>query len=109
MPVNNSASEWQRLPKPGEKCSYSGLSRSKLYELITPSKENGFRPPVESIVLKSNGKERGVRLYSKSSYERHLKRMQEAQASNRTPGPRMTISSDPSSSSCGDADIKVDV
>lgn len=86
MSVNNSASEWQRLPRPNERCSYSGLSRSKLYELITPSEENGFRPPVKSIVLKSSGKERGVRLYSKSSYEEYLKRVQESQATECAPG-----------------------
>lgn len=75
---HTAASDWQRIPKPGSRCSFSGLSRSKLYELITPSKENEFRPPVDSIVLKSNGKKRGVRLYSRSSYEGFLKRLQDA-------------------------------
>ena len=35
-----------RLPKAGEKCPISGLSRAKLNELIFPNERNSFRPPV---------------------------------------------------------------
>ena len=51
-----------RLPKSGERCPVTGLSRSKLNTLILPSRANGFKPPVRSISLKQRGAVRGVRL-----------------------------------------------
>ena len=46
-----------RPPKPGERLMC--LSRSFLYTLITPNKENGFKPQVRSILIRKPG-ERSV-------------------------------------------------
>jgi len=54
--------EFVRLPKGGTRCPYTGLSRSKLNQLVLPCKENGFEPPVESKVLRNKGTIRGTRL-----------------------------------------------
>lgn len=51
-----------RLPRSGERCPWTGLTRSALNELILPCKANGFAPPVRSKVLKSEGNSRGIRL-----------------------------------------------
>lgn len=50
-----------RLPKVGN-CEWTGLTRSKLNQLILPCKENGYRPPVKSAVIKVSGTKSGVRL-----------------------------------------------
>lgn len=54
--------EFVRLPKPGQTCPWTGLSRSKLNELILPCSANGHKPPVKSISLRRKGSNRGVRL-----------------------------------------------
>jgi hypothetical protein len=54
--------EWLRLPKPGTQCPWTGLSRSKLNELILPNEHNGFKPRVRSICLRNRGQIKGVRL-----------------------------------------------
>ena len=54
--------EFVRLPKSGSRCPHTGLSRSKLNQLVLPCKENDFKPPVESKVLRSRGTIRGTRL-----------------------------------------------
>jgi site-specific DNA recombinase len=51
-----------RLPKPGEKCAITGLSRAKLNELILPNGRNNFNPPVASRSLRQEGAQRGIRL-----------------------------------------------
>lgn len=51
-----------RLPKPGARCPYTGLSRSTLCELTVPSKANGHTPPVPSHVVRSKAATRGIRL-----------------------------------------------
>ena len=51
-----------RLPKPGEKCPITGLSRAKLNELILPNERNHFNPPVASKSVRKAGSQRGVRL-----------------------------------------------
>jgi len=53
--------EFIRLPKSGL-CPWTGLSRSKLNELILPSEANGFKPPVASVCLRKRGAMRGTRL-----------------------------------------------
>ena len=53
--------EWIRLPQGGP-CPWTGLSRSKLHELILPREQNGFKPPVRSVCLAPAGKTKGVRL-----------------------------------------------
>ena len=59
--------EWIRLPRSGEKCPYSNLSRSTLNSLILPCKANKNRPVVKSSVLRQPGATRGVRLIHRAS------------------------------------------
>lgn len=47
---------WIRLPKGGN-CPITGLSKSKLYQLIS-----GHNPPVKSVSLKAGNQTRGTRL-----------------------------------------------
>ena len=54
--------EFIRLPKPGTLCCWTGLSRSKLNELVLPSLLNGFKPPVRSVSLRNRGQIKAVRL-----------------------------------------------
>jgi hypothetical protein len=51
-----------RMPKPGGRCPYTGLSRSTLCELTVPNKANGFQPPVPSHVVRGVAATRGIRL-----------------------------------------------
>lgn len=53
--------EFLRLPKSGQ-CPITGLTRSKLYDLISPSEDNGFKPPVKSVSLRKPGQIKGTRL-----------------------------------------------
>ena len=53
--------EFIRLPKSGP-CPITGLTRSKLYELISPNEDNGFKPPVKSVSLRKPGQIKGTRL-----------------------------------------------
>jgi hypothetical protein len=54
--------EFTQLPRTGERCRISGLSRSALNLLILPSKANNYRPPVASKSLRQPGHVRGIRL-----------------------------------------------
>ena len=51
-----------RVPKPGQLCPWSGLSRSKMLTLVLPSPANDWKPPVKSISLRQKGRRRGCRL-----------------------------------------------
>jgi len=53
--------EFIRLPKRGQ-CPITGLTRSKLYDLISPNEGNGFKPPVKSLSLRKSGQTKGTRL-----------------------------------------------
>lgn len=59
--------EFIRLPPPGSRCPWTGLSRSTLNELILATQANGFKPPVLSHVLRKRGAKTGVRLVVFSS------------------------------------------
>lgn len=64
---------YTRLPKSGKKCQYTKLSRSCLNSLILPTAANNYKPPVRSIVLKSNRhSRRGIRLIVLESLRAHL-------------------------------------
>lgn len=54
--------EFLRLPVPGKRCPYTGLSRSGLNNLILPCGLNGHKPPVRSVCLRQRGAVRGTRL-----------------------------------------------
>ena len=54
--------EFIRLPKTGTLCPYSGLTRSKLNELVLPCPPNDHKPQVKSVCLRQRGAVKGVRL-----------------------------------------------
>lgn len=56
--------EFIRLPRSGERCPYTQLTRSYMNTLILPSEINNWKPPVESFVLRNRGSKQGVRLIS---------------------------------------------
>ena len=64
--------EWLRLPAPGARCRFTGLSRSTLNELTIPGPANDGNPPVKSIVLRKRGAMRGIRLISYDSLMGYL-------------------------------------
>ena len=69
--------EFIRLPKSGP-CPITGLTRSKLYDLISPSEDNGFKPPVKSVSLRKRGQTKGTRLIVLQSLLDYLRREVEA-------------------------------
>jgi hypothetical protein len=56
-----------RLPKVGQACPYSQLSRTMLDQLTRPQQANNFKPPVVSKVLRAGGSQAGIRLIKLSS------------------------------------------
>lgn len=42
------------LPKPKQKCPYTGQSRTSLLELVAPCERNGHKPPVRAIYRRSH-------------------------------------------------------
>ncbi len=65
--------EFIRLPKPGQQCPWTGLSRSKMNELVLPCATNGWNPPVKSVSLRKRGSVRGTRLVAYESLISFLK------------------------------------
>jgi hypothetical protein len=65
--------EFIRLPKPGQLCPWTGLSRSKMNELILPCAANDWKPPVKSVSLRKKGSLRGTRLIVYESLVSYLK------------------------------------
>jgi hypothetical protein len=64
--------EWVRLPAPGARCRFTGLSRSTLNELTIAGPANDGVPPVKSVVLRKRGALRGIRLISYDSLMGYL-------------------------------------
>ena len=64
--------EFIRLPPPGVRCPFTGLSRSALNELILPTAANNFAPPVRSYCLRKRGAKTGIRLLNYSSLKAHI-------------------------------------
>ncbi len=64
--------EWLRLPAPGARCRFTGLSRSTLNELTIAGPANDGMPPVKSVVLRKRGALRGIRLISYDSLMGYL-------------------------------------
>ena len=64
--------EWLRLPAPGARCRFTGLSRSTLNELTIPGPANDGMPPVKSVVLRKRNALRGIRLISYDSLMQYL-------------------------------------
>jgi hypothetical protein len=65
--TNTEKPEWVRLPQPGQKCKYTGLSRSTLNELCVDGPINDHNAKVKSTLLKKRGAMRGIRLISYDS------------------------------------------
>ena len=65
-----------RLPLQGKQCPDSGLTRSKLNELILATPRNNYTPMVKSINSCPPGKDRGVRLIIRASLKGYLKRLE---------------------------------
>ena len=61
-----------RLPRQGDRCPWTGLSRSALNDLVLPSKRNKFTPPVKSNLLKTKENSTGVRLIDFQSLKSFL-------------------------------------
>lgn len=59
--------EWLRLPAPGARCWFTGLSRSTLNELTIPGPANDATPPVKSVVLRKRDALRCIQLISYDS------------------------------------------
>jgi hypothetical protein len=81
--------EFLRLPKPYERCRFTGLSRPSLEELCIPSERNDFRPPVKSLLLRKRGAKRGIRLVNFDSLLDYLHKL-EAETENPTSLDRVT-------------------
>ncbi len=69
--------EWLRLPPPGARCRFTGLSRGTLNELTIPCPANDHKPPVKSVVIRKRGAVRGIRLVSYDSLMAHLENLAE--------------------------------
>ena len=54
--------EFVRLPRAGQRCPITGLSRSAMNVFVLPTVENRFRAPVRSFVLRRLGARTGIRL-----------------------------------------------
>ncbi len=63
-------------------CAFTGLGRSKMTALIMPSRKNGRRPAVRSVVLREPGAKRGVRLVHLPSLLEYLDRLSLEQVTN---------------------------
>jgi hypothetical protein len=67
--------EWLRLPAPGTRCRFTGLSRGTLNELSIPCPANDHKPPVKSVVIRKRGAVRGIRLISYDRLMAHLENL----------------------------------
>lgn len=71
---SNSRPAFIRLPKAGQRCIYTGLTRSYLNFLTLASPANGYKPWVKShVVRQDNSKTRGVRLIDFEDLLRHIR------------------------------------
>jgi hypothetical protein len=64
--------EYIPLPRTGTKCPYCGLCRSGINNLVLPTKANGYKAVVDSIVVRRPGKSRGRRLVIRASLDKYL-------------------------------------
>jgi hypothetical protein len=69
--------EFIRLPPPKGRDPLFGLSRSFLNELILPCPANGYKPPVQSHVLRRRGYRNGIRLISVDGLRRFIQAHEE--------------------------------
>lgn len=74
-----------RLPRAGERCEWTGLSRSSVSELVL-----GPDAPVRSVVLRKEGASRGIRLVHFESLINHLHSKMESQVRQSTIGKEVS-------------------
>lgn len=72
LPTSGGKCYYIPIPKTGTKCPYSGLSRSGIYNLISPNKANGYKAVVKSSVIPLPGKTRGHRVVHYESLMEHI-------------------------------------
>ena len=65
--------EFIRLPKPGQLCPYTGLTRSALNELILATPRNQRKPAVRSFALRQKGAATGIRLIDYDSLRHYIR------------------------------------
>lgn len=70
--------EFIRLPKPGRRCPWTGLTRSSMNQLVL-----GPEAPVKSVVVARKGASRGVRLVVFASLISYLNGLMDSQARGR--------------------------
>jgi len=73
------APEWCRLPAPGARCKFSGLSRTSLNEAIE-------RGDIRAITIRQHGATRGIRLISVPSLQSWLDKLDTDQNSTAKKG-----------------------
>jgi hypothetical protein len=61
-----------RLPRPGFRCPYTGLSRTTLAELTRPCERNGYQPPVAAKEIRARNARRGIVLVPLNALLDHL-------------------------------------
>lgn len=72
--------EFMRLPPSGQNDPIFGLKRTFLNSLILPCAENGWRPPVKSIVLRKKRSRKGVRLIEIASLREYIREQARAES-----------------------------
>jgi hypothetical protein len=78
------APEFMRLPRSKERDPIFGLSRGYLNTLILPRRENNYRPPVVSCVLRQRRARTGVRLIDVESLRRYIRKHSEPNSGEET-------------------------
>jgi len=85
-----SPAEFIRLPKVKERDPLFGLSRSFLNNLALPCQANGYKPPVQSHLLRRRGYRTGIRLISVDSLRQYIREHEQSATACQNPGdPRI--------------------
>lgn len=77
------AAEYIRLPKPGEKCPLTGLSRTSLVEVIDERDPQSGEFLVLQYTKRRHGKQRGIRMIHRASLLAHLEQRAREQSRRR--------------------------
>jgi hypothetical protein len=81
--LESAAPAYIRLPKWGQRCPQTGLTRTALDQLTRPQPINDFRPPVRSKILKMTGQKSGVKLIDFRSLRVYLDGLPDASRDKR--------------------------
>ena len=72
MANTDSNPEWIRLPKEGEKCPLTGLSRSSLNEIVDEVDPDTGEKVLLSVIKVKEGASRGIKLINRASLAAYL-------------------------------------